>query len=299
MEFRREGVWPKDVSAAAEDYAYCRQIMQAASRNYSFAGSFLPRSKRQHVEALYALLRVGDDLVDVDHGEFESPEAAIDYWQRTYDRAFQVGTSPDPVMRAYLDTARTFEIPQEIMESYFRAMRQDLTVSRYQSFDGLLDYVAGSALPVGRAMTYILGVRPPYTLQEALPAADALSIAMQLSNFLRDIPEDWERGRVYLPQDELALFGVTEGDLAAGRATPAFKRMMSFQIERTESYYAHARQGVGMLSEGQWAVQSGLLIYRAIIVNLKRTGYDPFLRRASASTFGKMGLVAKSWLQTR
>ena len=138
------------------------------------------------------------------------------------------------------------------MAPYFRAMKEDLTVTRFPTFADLLHYMEGSALPVGRAMTYILGVRPPYTVEETLPYADSLSIAMQLSNFWRDIGQDWRIGRVYLPGEDLARFRVTEADLAAGRITPDFIALLEFEIERTEAYYRNARIGVRRLATGRW-----------------------------------------------
>lgn len=285
--------------ASRQDYDCCRQVMHSASRNYSFAANFLPAAKRHHVEALYAFLRVGDDRVDVGHGGFASAEAAIEDWQRSYRQAFRRGTSPHPVLRAYLNTACTFDIPHEVMTPFFRAMKGDLTVSRFPTFGDLLDYMAGSAIPVGRAMTYILGVAPPFTLEQALARADSLSIAMQLSNFWRDIGEDWDRGRVYIPQDDMQLFGVQEADLAARRATPALRRLLAFEAARTQDYYRHAAEGVSMLATGRWGVQSGLLIYQAILSSLERKGFNPFSGRARASDLKKIWLVARAWLQTR
>ena len=149
------------------------------------------------------------------------------------------------------------------MTPYFRAMKEDLTVTRYPTFADLLHYMEGSALPVGRAMTYILGVRPPYTVEETLPYADDLSIAMQLSNFWRDIGPDWRIGRVYLPGEDLARFRVTEADLAAGRITPDFIALLEFEIERTEAYYRNARIAVRRLATGRVGVMAALEVYRA------------------------------------
>ncbi|MDX1600840.1 MAG: phytoene/squalene synthase family protein, partial [Anaerolineales bacterium] len=204
----------EELVSSRQDYAYCRAVMVQASKNYTYASRFLPSRARPHVEALYALLRVGDDRVDVSHAGFSSPQAAIDDWERRYHRAFEQGDSEHPVLRAYVHTAYKFEIPERVMQPYFRAMRDDLSVTRFSTFSDLLGYVEGSAVPVGRAMTYILEVREPYNFDQALRSADQLSIAMQLSNFWRDIGEDWQRGRVYIPQQDLAEFGVKEGDLA-------------------------------------------------------------------------------------
>jgi phytoene synthase len=286
------------VIASPADYAECRRIMRNTSRNYSFAGRVFPVVHRHHVEALYALLRIGDDLVDVAHQGFDSPLAAIDDWERNYTRAFQIGDSPHPVMRAYLNTAIERSIPPESMMPYFRAMRADLTVKRYDTFADLIDYMEGSALTVGRAMTYILGVRPPYLPEDAIPYADHLSIAMQLSNFWRDIGEDWRRGRVYIPQEDLERFRVKETDIAAGTVTPHFVDLLEFEIERTEKYYESARQGIGLLASGRWAVSSGARVYRAILDAIRRQKYDVFAQRARASTGQKFWHMARAWWDT-
>ncbi len=279
-----------------EDYRVCRKIMQTASKNYSFASSFLPAEKLHHVEALYALMRVGDDRVDVSHQGFRSPLEAIDDWERTYQDAFSYGYSDHPVMRAYLNTAYQFGIPMDTMRPYFRAMRDDLTTSRFPRFEDLLYYMEGSAIPVGRAMTYILGVRQPYTIEQALPGADSLSIAMQLSNFWRDIGYDWTIERVYLPQEDLERFGVSESDLAQNRVTSNFIELLEFEFSRTEAYYQTARASVGILASGRWGVMSGLEVYRAILDSIRRNGYNVFQFKAGASTPRKLGLALKALL---
>lgn len=281
-------------AASSYDYAVCRQIMRQASKNYSFASAFFPAEKQPHVEALYAFLRVGDDRVDVSHSGFASPQAAIDDWEYAYWQAFEYGDSPEPVLRAYLNTARTFAIPADVMQAYFRAMRDDLSVTRFPTYADLVYYMEGSAIPVGRAMTYILGVRPPATLEEALPGADSLSLAMQLSNFWRDIGYDWSIGRVYLPQEDLERFRYTEADLAAGRVTPELVDLLEFEFERTEGLYARARQAASLLASGQWAVMSGLEVYRAILDGIRRNRYNVFDRRAGTNKLQKVRLAARS-----
>jgi 15-cis-phytoene synthase len=268
--------------------------MLGASKNYSFASRFLPRSKRPHVAALYAFLRVGDDRVDVTHHGFSSPLEAIADWERAYWHAFDTGRSDHPVMRAYLSTAQTFGMPADVMTPYFRAMREDLTITRFPTFGDLIHYMEGSAIVVGRAMTYILGVRPPFTMADTLPYADSLSIAMQLSNFWRDIGEDWAIGRVYLPQEDMVRFGVTEADLATSRVTPEMIRLLEFEIERTEAFYRHARAGTYRLRTGRWGVMSGLEVYRAILTGIRRNRYDVFTRRASATRPQKIRLALKA-----
>ena len=280
--------------ATPEDYVECQRVMSGASKTYSFASRFLPRAKRHHVQALYALLRVGDDRVDVTHQGFATPLAAIEDWERAYWQAFETGRSDHAVMRAYLNTALECSIPAETMTPYFRAMKEDLTVTRFPTFADLLHYVDGSAIVVGRAMTYILGVRPPYTIADTLPHADSLSIAMQLSNFWRDIGYDWGIGRVYIPGEDLARFGVTEADIAAARVTPKFIQLLEFEIARTEAYYCDAAIGVHRLAAGRWGVMTGLEVYRAILVDIRRNNYDVFTRRAGATRAEKLGLALKA-----
>jgi phytoene synthase len=280
--------------ATSDDYAECRRVMLGASKNYSFASRFLPRAKQHHVEALYAFLRVGDDLVDVTHQGFASSLEAIAEWERLYLQAFDTGCSDHPIMRAYLSTALACGISRETMTAYFRAMREDLTITRFPTFSDLLHYMEGSAVTVGRGMTYILGVRPPYTLEETLPQADSLSIAMQLSNFWRDIGADWSIGRVYIPQEDLARFGVAEADLAAARVTPDFIRLLEFEFDRTEAYYRHARAGIPRLQGGRWGVMSGLEVYQAILTDIRRNGYDVFSHRAGATRTEKLRLALKA-----
>jgi phytoene synthase len=285
---------PVDLASQA-DYGECRRIMQAASNNYSFASIFFPSDKLQHVEALYAFMRVGDDRVDVSHEGFASPEEAIDDWEQAYWSAFATGDSPYPVVRAYLNTAVEFGIPKEVMAPYFRAMKDDLSITRFPTFKDLLYYMDGSALPVGRAMTYILGVQSPYSIEAALPGADSLSIAMQLSNFWRDIGYDWSIGRVYLPQEDMQFFGVSEDDLAAGKITPEFINLLEFQIHRTEDYYRQARQSVKMLASGRWAVMSGLEVYKSILTGIRKNRYDVFQKRSRSTKAKKLRLAVKSY----
>lgn len=290
---------PAMSTATLEDYAVCREIMRKASRNYSFASRYLPADKLSHVEALYALMRVGDDRVDVTHEGFKTPLQAIDSWEKAYQKAFEHGDSPEPVMRAYLNTAIKFGIPEETMAAYFRAMRDDLTIKRFPTFAHLLNYMDGSAIPVGRAMTYILGVKPEVKLEEAFQGADSLSIAMQLSNFWRDIGYDWSIGRIYIPLEDMERFHYSERDLREKKIDDRLIRLLEFEFERTEEYYTIARGSVKLLADGNWGVMSALEIYRAILASIRSNGYDVFNLRARTGTTKKIRLVLKSYLRTR
>ena len=288
----------RDLGKIEQDYAVCRQIMQNASKNYSFSSLFLPADKRSHVEALYAVLRVGDDRVDVSHAGFTSPLEAIEDWRECYWRAFEQGDSSDPVLRAYLHTAQKFCIPADILKPYFRAMQDDLHTTRFPTFDDLLYYMEGSAIPVGRAMSHILGTKTP-KVSDAYSAADSLSIAMQLSNFWRDIGEDWQRGRIYLPKEDMDFFGYSEEELAARILNNNFAELLDFEIARTREYYARAQEGIHLLSSGRWGVMNSLEIYSAILNHIEGNKYNVFTQRAGAPLWRKFWLVSKAGWRVR
>lgn len=280
--------------ASQADYRYCREIMRSASRNYTFASYFFPRNKLPHVEALYALMRIGDDRVDVSHSGFKDPLQAIDNWEKLYWDAFVTGGSPEPVLRAYLDTAYQFDIPPDLMAPYFRAMRDDLTITRFPTFEDLLYYMEGSAMTVGRAMIRILGVRSPYRIEDVTQGADSLSIAMQLSNFWRDIGHDWGIGRVYLPLEDMEHYKYSEDDLANQVINQNLIDLLEFEIERTGRYYQTAKGYIPKLSNGKWAVWNGLEIYRAILTGIQKNHYDVFTKKAGANTIQKAGITIKN-----
>jgi phytoene synthase len=147
-------------------------------------------------------------------------------------------------------------------------------------------------------MTYILEVRPPHLPGDAIPYADHLSIAMQLSNFWRDIGEDWRRSRLYIPQEDLERFRVIEAEIAAGAVTPRFVNLLEFEIERTERYYESARHGISLLASGQWGVMCGLRMYRAILDAIRKQQYNVFAQRAQASAGQSLWHLARAGWDT-
>jgi phytoene synthase len=280
--------------ASMEDYAACRQVMRKASRNYSFASLFLPAGVLKHVEALYAVMRVGDDRVDVSSDGFNTPCDAIEDWEKLYWQALEQGTSEQPVLRAYINTCMECHIPADILRPYFRAMKEDINIKRFPTFNDLLHYMEGSALPVGRAMMHILGIQPDAKRELVMQHADSLSIAMQLSNFWRDIGQDWGIGRIYIPLEDLERFGLSEEDIERAEVTPAWVDLLEFEFERTEAYYQHAMAGIPMLASGRVGVMSGLLIYRAIMSSIRRNGYDVFSKRARTTRWEKVRMVSRA-----
>lgn len=276
-----------------EDYALCHKVMTDASKNYSFASMVLPLEDARHVHALYAVMRVGDDRVDVSSEGFSSPQAAIEDWRDSYRRVFEVGDSPYGVLRAYHNTCMELGIPAELLDTYFRAMIEDLTITRFPTYDDLYHYMEGSAIPVGRIMTHILGTREG-SPANAYPEADSLSVAMQLTNFWRDIGEDWENDRVYIPQEDMERFGVTEQHIADRNIDSSYHALMAFELDRTEQFYQQAMAGVKKLAHGRWAIMSALEIYRAILFHIRRNHYNVYDRRLGASRLQKALLLVKA-----
>lgn len=278
------------------DYAECRRIMHASSKNYAIASLFLPKDKLPHVEALYALLRVGDDRVDVSHAGFSTPLAAIEDWRDSFIQASKSGDSHYPVLRAYIHTAHQFNIPESLMLPYFQAMIDDLTITRFPQYDDLVSYMEGSAMVVGRVICHIFGTTTP-VVSDAYPFADSLSVAMQLTNFWRDIGEDWLKGRIYIPLEDMQQFSYTEKDLANHMIDQRLIDLLEFEFARTNLLYAHARSGIDRLVRGQWGVSNSLVIYQTIMDQIRHNHYNVFTARASVPAWKKAWLIARGWWQ--
>ncbi|HET7272272.1 MAG TPA: phytoene/squalene synthase family protein, partial [Rubrobacter sp.] len=197
---------------------------------------------------------------------------------------------PNPVLRAYADTVRTCGIDPTTIAAFFRSMKMDTSVFRYPTYEDLEVYVYGSAAVVGLMMCRVVGVADG----KADPHAEALGVAMQLSNFLRDIGEDWRRGRVYLPLEDLARFGYTERDLASGVIDERFVDLMRFEIDRARRLYEIADEGMGYIPRGRrFPVVVARELYAAILSRIEAQGYDIFSRRAQVSRPGKVMVAVR------
>lgn len=274
-------------------YDYCRSITSIHSRSFYLSSSLLPKPKRRAARALYAFCRVSDDIVDR-HDDNTDPLAELSTWQQRV-------MSPTPleddlVAIAWTDARTVYNIPITYAEQLIDGVARDLTQTRYGSFADLASYCYGVASTVGLMSMHITG----YTSEEAIPYAIKLGVALQLTNILRDIGEDWRSGRVYLPQDELAEFGLTEDDLDIGKVTPAWRDFMRFQIDRNRRLYAEALPGVSMLdTNGRFAIAASAELYRGILVDIEDHDYDVFSRRSSVSTVGKLRKLPGIWLRSR
>ena len=274
----------------AESYDLCRRVQKAHSRTYYFSTRLFPAEVRPHVHALYAFMRYADEIVDTPHDlppgaqlsvleEFEAETMAAVSGERV----------PNPVLRAYADTVRACGIDPGTITAFMESMKMDTRVFRYPTYSDLEIYTYGSAAVVGLMMCRVVGAADG----KADPHAEALGVAMQLSNFLRDVGEDWRRGRVYLPLEDLARFGYTERDLASGVVDERFIALMRFEIDRARRLYEFADEGMGYIPRGRrFPVVVARELYAAILERIEAQQYDVFSRRAQVSRPAKLLVAA-------
>jgi phytoene synthase len=272
-------------------YDECEAITAVHSRSFYLSYSLLPAEKKKAVRALYAFCRITDDIVDRPDGDVQE---SLWRWRQ---QAFAPNPSRQNLVAvAWADTRTHFHVPIRYAEQLIDGVTRDLTQTRYQTFADLATYCYGVASTVGLMSMHITG----FASQEALPYAIKLGLALQLTNILRDVAEDWQRGRVYLPQDELAAFGITESHLAAGVVTERWRQFMSFQIERNQRLYAEAWPGIEMLhKDGRFAIAAAAEFYRAILDDIEAHDHDVFNRRAYIGTWGKLRRLPLLWWRTR
>jgi 15-cis-phytoene synthase len=280
-----------DAALLERAYGYCEALTAAHSRSFHLASALLPRNKRRAMRALYAFCRVCDDLVD-EGGP--GAEAALAAWQR---RALSAHPPvDDPVAVAWTDTRLRYRIPLRYAEQLINGVASDLQPRRYQTFDDLAAYAYGVASTVGLMSMHIIG----YAGDEAVPYAIKLGVALQLTNILRDVGEDWRAGRVYLPQQDLALFGLTEADLVRGQVDDRWRAFMRYEIAWNRDLYAEAMPGIQLLNpDGRLAVQAAAEFYRAILDDIEAHDYDVFGRRAHMSKWAKLARLPGLWWRSR
>lgn len=271
-----------------ESYARCRELNKRYGTTYYWSTKVLPRVKQHHVWALYAFCRYADDIVD-DLGPVSverRADALADFGNRFFlDLA--AGRSDDPVLKAVVHTVKAFDIDPDCFRRFLRSMTMDLTVATYETWDDLLVYMDGSAAVIGEMMLPILEPLRP----EATAHARDLGNAFQLTNFLRDIAEDLDRNRQYVPQEDLRRFGV---DLTARRCTPEFVELMRFEIARCRELYVSADLGLAMLpTESAKCIGAARVLYGRILDKIEQQHYDVFAKRARVSTAEKALMVAK------
>jgi len=280
-----------DEEILRQAYRYCEQITREHSRTFFMASQLLPVEKRQAVRALYAFCRISDDMIDRSPGDVE---ASLQEWRCISLAPYS--SHDNLVALAWADTRARFHIPRRYAEQLIDGVARDLNQKRYTTFDELSAYCYGVASTVGLMAMHIIG----FNGREAIPYALKLGIALQLTNILRDVAEDWQAGRLYLPLDELDAYGISEEDIAAGTVDGRWQAFMAYQIERNRKLYAEAADGIAMLNaDGRFAIAAASELYQAILKDIEDHDGDVFSRRAYVSSWGKLRRLPGIWWHSR
>jgi 15-cis-phytoene synthase len=314
--------WISYEARLADGYRRCAKLTWRYGTTYFWAAALLPKSERKHVHAMYSLCRLADDIVDLPNGT--APELASDHapaepesipsepdsplpdpsdrlraFAESFRSSLAAGGSTDPVMAAVVHTVITCRIDPECFDRFFGAVAMDLTTTSYETWEDLCSYMEGSAAVIGEMM---LPVLEPMS-QVAKAPARSLGLAFQLTNFLRDIDEDLDRGRIYMPQDDLRLFDV---DLRRRSVTPEWRAFLAYEIERNRALYSFADTGIAMLPpRSARCVGTARVLYAQILDQIERNGHDVFSRRArvptlrTAATAARMIVAGPRTLKTR
>jgi 15-cis-phytoene synthase len=283
-------------------YDYCREMSRNHAKTFYLASMFLPERQRRPIFAIYALLRTVDDIVDMAEDQLSNGlitgdeiRKMLDQWISRLRSCYAGKPDEDPIMIAWHDTLKHYSIPVELPLELIDGVAMDITFRPFETFDDLYVYCYKVASIVGLMTSEIFG----YTDQRALDHAVELGIAMQLTNILRDAGEDVDRGRIYLPLEDLRRFGYTVEEFMQKTLNRNFIDLMKFQVERARGYYRSAEQGIPMLRrESRFAVSLSSLNYGNILTAIEENGYDVFSKRAYRSFFQKISTIPAVWLKT-
>ena len=282
--------------ALRASYAECKRLNSLHGKTYYLATLLLPPAKRPFVHALYGFARYADEIVD-DLASTLSPQEKADVlrtWSSGVLTDLSAGKSNDAVGAALVDTVSRFNIPHQHFVDFLHSMEMDLTVSTYANYEALSEYVYGSAAVIGLEMVPILGALS----DDAYESAKKLGIAFQLANFIRDVGEDLDRGRIYLPLDELAAHGVTEEMLYKRVLTPEIISALKFQIARVRQLQTEAAPGIDLLHPtSRPCIRAASELYCGIVDEVEAIGYDIFNKRAKTSTARRIRVAGKAYLQ--
>jgi phytoene synthase len=272
-------------------YEACRTITRREAKNFYYAFLTLPAAKRRAIYAAYAFCRHCDDSVD-EETSTDAKLKALTELQGNLDTIYS-GSADSPVYIALADVAQNYDIPQDYFQEVILGVESDLVKDRFQNFEELKEYCYRVASVVGLICLQIFG----YEDDDAKEYAVDLGLAMQLTNIIRDVREDLDMGRVYLPQDELTRFGVTEEDLRNGVRNEAFLELMRFQSQRAREYFDRGVKLLPYLSRRSRACPAVLgALYSKVLDRIEASDYDVLESRVSLSKAEKIGITAKTWL---
>lgn len=281
-------------------YQECKRLNSIHGKTYYLATLLLPPAKRPHVHALYGFARYADEIVDDLASNLTLDEKAfvLKKWSNQVLSDIKSGSSNDPIAAALVNTTSRFKIPIAHFEAFLHSMNMDLTVRQYQTYEDLHEYVYGSAAVIGLQMVSVLGTISPDAVTSANEAAEKLGIAFQLANFIRDVGEDLDRGRVYLPMTELEAHGVNRQMLEARVTTPQIKSALNEQIQRVRRLQNESTAGIKLLTPGaRECIQAASQLYCGIVDEVEKIDYQIFTKRAKTSNWRRTKVALPAYLR--
>jgi len=286
-------------SELQKSYSECKRLNALHGKTYYLATLLLPKNKRPFVHALYGFARYADEIVDNFDSNLSNSQrrSELEQWSFQMLNDLKTGTSTDHVGRALVDTVNRFDIPIAYFEAFLHSMAMDLDVVEYANFDALSEYVYGSAAVIGLQMVEILGMKQGEE-ESTRKAAEKLGIAFQLANFIRDVGEDLERGRIYLPMDELAAFNIDREMLERRIVTPKLKLALKDQIERVRKLQSEANSGIKNLSpDSRPCIEAASELYCGIVDEVEKIDFQIFNKRAKTSTLRRIRVALPAWVR--
>ena len=288
--------------ALRTSYLECKRLNSLHGKTYYLATLLLPPEKRPFVHALYGFARYADEIVDDLASTLTDDEKAnsLNQWGEGVISDIKSGKSDDVIGKALVDTVKRFDIPIQYFQAFLHSMAMDLTITEYQEYEDLQEYVYGSAAVIGLQMVSVLGIEKGFSIDEVNASAEKLGVAFQLANFIRDVGEDLDRGRVYLPIAELQAHGVTREMLERKVLTPQIKSALKEQIERVRKLQQESMVGINMLAKQSRAcIQAASELYCGIVDEVEKIDYQIFSKRAKTSNWRRMKVAIPAYLSAR
>jgi len=280
----------RDATELAASYEHCRSLAKTVARNFYYGFALLPPEKRDALCALYAFMRHADDISD-SNGQVKDKNESLKAWRGALDKALTGDYNGSRILPALHDTVNRYGISPDYFRDLFAGAVMDLSVHRYETFDALQKYCYCVAGTVGLCCVHVFGFQD----KAALELAPKLGIAFQLTNILRDVPEDFSMGRVYLPQEDLARFGCTEKDIADNAAGSAFVELMKFEADRAWKFYEEGSRLQGMINgDSQAALWTLTRIYSGVLQKIESIHYDVLAQRRPG-----LSRIEKAWIMMR
>ena len=281
-----------------QSYQLCRKLNAQHGKTYFLATRLLPPGKRPFVHALYGFARYADEIVDdlASTLTIEQKTQALSSWGDQVLNELRQGSSTDPVAAALVDTVNRWQIPIAHFEAFLKSMKMDLSVTQYSTYDDLYEYVYGSAAVIGLQMVPIL---EPLSDDAYEPAKD-LGIAFQLANFIRDVGEDLDRGRIYLPIEDLTKFDITVEEFKERKVTKKMKELLKYEIARVRELEKNAIPGIKLLSPAsQPCIDAARILYCGIVDAVEEIDYQVFDKRAKVGLGRRLKVAGQAWLKAR